>query len=70
MRSLVFFIWSLLEHLHTLKFATDLSGMADLDGQTLLLLATLGITLMTYRKLGRQDGDRRAKPRRRARRSR
>lgn len=69
MRSLVFFFWSLLEHLHTLKFATDLSGLADLDGQTLLLLATLGITLMTYRKLDQRVDDRRGKPRRRTRRS-
>jgi hypothetical protein len=67
MRSLMFFFWSLLEHLHTLKFAIDLSGISDLDGQTLLLLATLGITLMTYRKLDERD-KRRERPRRRSRR--
>jgi hypothetical protein len=49
-------LWSFLERLHTMKFAIDLSGMANLDVQTLLLLVTLGVTLMTYRKLEQRSG--------------
>ena len=67
MRGWMSFCWSFLERLHTLEFATGLSALANLDGQTLLLLATLAVALMTYRKVDQRDGRPRRRPRRKTR---
>jgi hypothetical protein len=56
--------WSFLERLHTLDFAARISGVAELDTQTLLLLACLGVGLMTYLKLDRRDGENKKRRRR------